>query len=67
MLGEVPRIQWHLAPGFGDLFAVGEIWRHDAAGQPVCLWFRSKPGIACRLATAQEIAAEVMAITKPAA
>lgn len=61
MLGEVPPIQWHQAPGFGSLFAVGEIWRHHH-GEPVLLWFRAKPVPACRLATAREIAAEVLAL-----
>lgn len=63
MLGEVPPIQWHHAPGFGSLFAVGEIWRHHH-GELVLLWFRAKPLPACRLATAREIAAEVLAQTR---
>ena len=52
MLGVLPPIYC------GKWWAVSEAWKHDAQGNEVLLWFRSKPECACRMATVAEIKKE---------
>lgn len=52
MLGVVPPTY------VGKWWACGEAWKHTQDGQEVLLFFRARPGYACRMATAKEIIAE---------
>jgi hypothetical protein len=51
---EVSRSRTH-----GLSWAVSEPWKHTARGEPVYLFFRDKPAMACRVATPAEMHREI--------
>lgn len=47
------------AAAYGLVFAVSEAWKHTRSGGELLLWFRRLPAPACRIATREEIDAEI--------
>ena len=54
MLEVLPPICFAFHPFLGTHFAVSEAWKHDDIGQPIYLFFRSKPTRGCRMASVAE-------------
>jgi hypothetical protein len=59
MLNVLPPLNWTHTAALGSCFAVSEAWKDGRDGRPVYLWFKTRGGLGCRIASCLEIAQEI--------